>query len=60
MNFRLPANIRTLSPRPILFVIGEHAHSRYFSEDAYELAGAAKVLLSFRTPFTSASMTRPT
>jgi fermentation-respiration switch protein FrsA (DUF1100 family) len=44
MNFPLLANITSISPRPILFVIGEHAHSRYFSEDAYELAGEAKEL----------------
>jgi fermentation-respiration switch protein FrsA (DUF1100 family) len=45
MNFPLLANIKSISPRPILFVIGEHAHSRYFSEDAYELAGEAKELV---------------
>jgi fermentation-respiration switch protein FrsA (DUF1100 family) len=35
---------RAISPRPILFVVGEHAHSRYFSEDAYELASDPKEL----------------
>lgn len=36
--------IETISPRPILFVIGENAHSRYFSEDAYEMAAEPKEL----------------
>jgi fermentation-respiration switch protein FrsA (DUF1100 family) len=31
-------------PRPILFVTGEHAHSRYYSEDAYERAAEPKEL----------------
>jgi fermentation-respiration switch protein FrsA (DUF1100 family) len=44
MNFPLLANIEWISPRPILFVTGEHAHSRYFSEDAYELAAEPKEL----------------
>ena len=37
-NFPLMANIKEVSPRPILLVAGEKAHSRYYSEDAY--AGA--------------------
>ena len=37
-------HIKSISPRPILFVTGEHAHSRYFSEDAYELAAEPKEL----------------
>ena len=36
--------IQTISPRPILFIIGEHAHSRYFSEDAYKMAAEPKEL----------------
>ncbi len=36
--------IDTISPRPILFIIGENAHSRYFSEDAYEMAAEPKEL----------------
>jgi len=46
MNFSLLTNIKTISPRPILFVIGERAHSRYFSEDAYEAANEPKELYS--------------
>ena len=44
MNFPLLAFIDSISPRPILFVVGEHAFSRYFSEDAYELAAEPKEL----------------
>ncbi len=44
MNFPLLTHIKSISPRPILFVIGEHAHSRYFSEDAYTLAAEPKEL----------------
>jgi len=31
-------------PRPILFVTGEHAQSRYISEDAYKPAAEPKEL----------------
>ncbi|HEY8804933.1 MAG TPA: alpha/beta hydrolase [Clostridium sp.] len=44
MNFPLLANIKTISPRPILFIIGENAHSRYFSEDAFKEALEPKEL----------------
>lgn len=44
MNFPLMNYIKTISPRPILFIIGENAHSRYFSEDAYEMAAEPKEL----------------
>jgi fermentation-respiration switch protein FrsA (DUF1100 family) len=44
MNFPLMNYIDTISPRPILFIIGENAHSRYFSEDAYEMAAEPKEL----------------
>ncbi|CAH0287301.1 hypothetical protein SRABI133_04129 [Peribacillus simplex] len=44
MNFPLLTHIKSISQRPILFIIGEHAHSRYFSEDAYELAEEPKEL----------------
>lgn len=38
MNFSLLSHLKSISSRPILFVILEHAHSRYFSEDVYELS----------------------
>jgi uncharacterized protein len=44
MNFPLLAYIEAISPRPILFVVGEHAHSRYYSEDAYENAAEPQEL----------------
>lgn len=44
MNFFPFQQIETISPRPILFVIGNNAHSRYFSEDAYKLAAEPKEL----------------
>lgn len=44
MNFPLLTHIKSISPRPILFIMGENAHSRYFSEDAYELAAEPKEL----------------
>lgn len=44
VNFPLMNYIETISPRPILFIIGEKAHSRYFSEDAYKRAAEPKEL----------------
>lgn len=44
MNFYPFAQIDKISPRPILFVAGENANSRYFSEDAYALAAEPKEL----------------
>lgn len=45
MNFSLLNYIDTISPRPILFIMGENAHSRYFTEDAYKLAAEPKELV---------------
>jgi uncharacterized protein len=44
MNFFPFAQIETISPRPILFIAGEKANSRYFSEDAYKMAAKPKEL----------------
>jgi fermentation-respiration switch protein FrsA (DUF1100 family) len=44
-NFYPFNDIETISPRPMLFIAGETAHSREFSEDAYERAGEPKKLL---------------
>lgn len=45
MNFYPFNDIETISPRPMLFVSGDQAHSREFSEDAYARAGEPKELL---------------
>jgi fermentation-respiration switch protein FrsA (DUF1100 family) len=44
MNFYPFADIETISPRPVLFIAGENAHSIEFSEDAYKLAAQPKEL----------------
>ena len=44
MNFYPFSDIETISPRPLLFIAGENAHSRIFSEDAYRLAAEPKEL----------------
>jgi len=44
MNFYPFAEIETISPRPMLFIAGENAHSKEFSEEAYKLAGEPKEL----------------
>lgn len=45
MNYYPFNDIETISPRPMLFITGENAHSREFSEDAYRRAGEPKELL---------------
>jgi uncharacterized protein len=45
MNMPLLTYIKEISPRPILFVHGENAHSRYFSETAYAAAAEPKELM---------------
>ena len=44
MNFYSFNDIETISPRPLLFITGENAHSREFSEDAYKRAFEPKEL----------------
>lgn len=44
MNFYPFADIETISPRPMLFIAGDNAHSREFSEEAFRLAGEPKEL----------------
>lgn len=44
VNFYPFNGIETISPRPMLFIAGETAHSREFSEDAYKRAGEPKEL----------------
>ena len=45
MNFYPFNDIETISPRPMLFITGEQAHSREFSEDAYRRSAQPKELL---------------
>ena len=45
MNMPLMTYIKEISPRPILIIAGENAHSRYFSEDAYKAANEPKELM---------------
>ncbi|WP_339412490.1 alpha/beta hydrolase [Pseudomonas sp. EA_35y_Pfl2_R5] len=45
MNFYPFADIETISPRPMLFIAGENAHSLEFSEEAFRLAGEPKALV---------------
>jgi fermentation-respiration switch protein FrsA (DUF1100 family) len=45
MNFYPFNDIETISPRPLLFISGDQAHSREFSEDAYERAAEPKELV---------------
>ena len=44
LNFYPFSDIGTISPRPILIIAGDRAHSREFSEDAYRLAAEPKEL----------------
>lgn len=44
MNFPMLDKLSWISPRPILLVIGEEAHSRYFSDDIYDMAADPKEL----------------
>lgn len=44
MNFYPFNDIDTISPRPMLFITGDKAHSKEFSEEAYKLAGQPKEL----------------
>jgi uncharacterized protein len=45
MNLPLLTYIAEISPRPMLLIAGENAHSRYFSEDAYKAAAHPKELM---------------
>lgn len=44
MNYPLLAHIDEISPRPILFIVGDRAHSKFFSENAYQAAREPKEL----------------
>ena len=45
MNMPILTYIKEISPRPVLFIHGENAHSRYFSETAYAAAAQPKELM---------------
>lgn len=45
MNFPLLTYVAEISPRPVLLIAGDKAHSRYFSEDAYKAAAQPKDLM---------------
>nr|WP_258189961.1 alpha/beta hydrolase [Stutzerimonas stutzeri] len=44
VNFYPFNDIETISPRPLLFITGDQAHSKEFSEDAYKRAAEPKEL----------------
>lgn len=44
LNFPLLAHIDEISPRPLLFIVGDRAHSKFFSENAYAAAREPKEL----------------
>jgi fermentation-respiration switch protein FrsA (DUF1100 family) len=45
MNFYPFNDIETISPRPMLFISGDRAHSKEFSQDAYNRAAEPKELV---------------
>lgn len=45
MNFYPFNDIETISPRPMMFVTGENAHSKEFSEEAFKLAAMPKEIV---------------
>lgn len=44
LNYRLLDYINEISPRPILFIVGDRAHSKFFSENLYAAANEPKEL----------------
>ncbi len=45
MNMPILTYVKEISPRPMLLIAGERAHSRYFSEDIYKNASEPKELM---------------
>ncbi|RZJ75428.1 MAG: alpha/beta hydrolase [Flavobacterium sp.] len=45
MNMPIVTYIKEISPRPMLLIVGENAHSRYFSEDILKAASEPKELI---------------
>ena len=44
MNFRLLDYVQEISPRPVLMIVGDRAHSKFFSENVYAAAAEPKEL----------------
>lgn len=44
-SFPMYANIDMISPRPIMLIAGENAHSLYYSQDVYKVASEPKELV---------------
>ena len=44
-SFQMYANIDMISPRPIMLIAGENAHSLYYSQDVYKMALEPKELV---------------
>lgn len=44
LNFRSLDFVDQISPRPILMIVGENAHSKFFSENVYQAAAEPKEL----------------
>ncbi|MCD8339811.1 MAG: alpha/beta hydrolase [Burkholderiales bacterium] len=44
MNYYPFHMIQEISPRPVLFIAGKNAYSKYFSEDTFKLATEPKEL----------------
>ncbi|WP_228418991.1 alpha/beta hydrolase [Chryseobacterium balustinum] len=45
MNMPILTYLKEISPRPMLLIAGENAHSRYFSEDIYKSAAEPKEII---------------
>lgn len=45
MNMPILTYVKEISPRPMLLIAGENAHSRYFSEDIFKAASEPKQLI---------------
>lgn len=45
MNMPILIYLKEISPRPMLLIAGENAHSRYFSEDIFKIANGPKELM---------------
>lgn len=45
MNMPILTYVKEISPRPMLLIAGENAHSKYFSEDIFKVANEPKELM---------------